>query len=67
MESTLTKILNLNADEQARLFEMLTNNADILTKIVPDIPLVEYLATGKDTSANDQQIIQAYTAWKNKH
>jgi hypothetical protein len=57
-------VLNLNKQELNCLFTILTDNIDILIKVMPGIPLLDYIATGTIISGNTQ-IIQAYDAWKN--
>ena len=56
-------ILNLSKPEQARVFRMLTDNANILLKIIPNAPLLVYIVSG--IAVDDSPITQAYTAWKN--
>ena len=55
-------IQNLSASEQHQLFQMLTDHARILIKLVPDAPLLKYIVSGYTT--NDDPVVQAYTAWK---
>ena len=63
MLDTLTQnILNLNSTDQARVFRMLADHADILIKVVPNAPLLVTILSGVPV-ANDP-ITQAYTAWK---
>jgi hypothetical protein len=54
--------LNLTKAEQAQLFRMLTDYAEVLIKIVPNASLLAYIISGvpEDNSA----ITQAYDAWK---
>jgi len=59
-------VINLNKRDQDRLFRLLTDNADLLVKVIPNIPLLEYIQTGKINSS-DHEIIQAYMAWKIKN
>jgi len=54
--------LNLNKKDQARIFRMLTDNADVLIKIIPNAPLLVYIISG--IPVDDSAITQAYTAWK---
>ena len=56
--------LNLNKQEIDCLFKILTDNVDILIKVMPGIPLLDYIATGTIADSNTP-IIQAYDAWKN--
>lgn len=58
-------IQNLSASEQDRLFQMLTDHASILIKLMPDAPLLKYIVSGYTT--NNDPVIQAYTAWKLTH
>jgi hypothetical protein len=59
------KIMTLNNHEREQLFGMLSNNAALLIKLIPDAPLLNYIITGHTTS--NSEIIQAYNAWKNKN
>jgi hypothetical protein len=66
MIDTLTQnALSLTETEQDSLFRMLTDYADILTKIIPNAPLLDYIVTGIPQS--DDPIIRAYVAWKIKN
>jgi len=56
-------IINLNKRDQDRLFRLLRDNADILTKVVPNLPLLEYIRSGINNNSNNL-IIQAYNVWK---
>jgi hypothetical protein len=57
--------LELTKDEQDSLFRMLTDYADILIKVVPNAPLLDYIVSG--TTQSNDPIIQAYFAWKIKN
>lgn len=57
-------ILNLKDAEQDNLFKMLTDNAYLLIKVVPNAPLLAYIISGMPE--DNSPITQAYTAWKNK-
>ena len=66
MIDTLTQnALALTEKEQDSLFRMLTDYAVILTKIVPNSPLLEYIITG--IPQRDDPIIRAYVVWKSKN
>ena len=63
MIDTLTEnILNLDKKDQAKLFRMLTDYAEVLIKIVPNSPLLAYIISG--APEDNSPITQAYTAWK---
>jgi hypothetical protein len=55
--------MELNSSEKDQLFKLLSENARILLKLVPDSALLKYIVSGY-TSDNDP-LIQAYDAWKN--
>ena len=55
-------ILNLSKADQARVFRMLTDNADTLLKVVPNTPLLVGIVSG--IPVDDSPITQAYNAWK---
>jgi len=57
-------IINLSKKDQDRLFRLLRDNADILTKVIPNLPLLEHICNGINNNSNNL-IIQAYDAWKN--
>ena len=55
-------ILNLSKTDQARVFRMLSDNADILIKVIPNSPLLVGIVRGMPV--DDSAITQAYNAWK---
>ncbi len=59
--------MSLSKQEQDHLFRLLTDNANILAKVIPNIPLLDYIITGNTTLANSSEVIKAYDAWKNKN
>jgi len=64
MIETLTQNISmLNVSEQHQLFKMLSDNAGILIKVIPNAPLLEYIVNGHTDNTNP--IIQAYITWKN--
>ena len=65
MANTLEQnALNLNKQEIDCLFKLLTDNIGILIKVMPGIPLLDYIANGTTNNSNNP-IIQAYNVWKN--
>jgi hypothetical protein len=64
MNSIDQNVINLSKRDQDRLFRLLKDNADILTKVIPNLPLLEYICSGVTNNSNNL-IIQAYDAWKN--
>lgn len=55
-------ILSLSKTEQAQLFRMLSDHANILIKVVPNSPLLIGIVRG--VPVDDSAITQAYNAWK---
>lgn len=62
LDALTENILNLNDKDQATLFRMLTDYAEVLIKIVPNAPLLAYIVSG--VPEDNSPITQAYTAWK---
>lgn len=56
--------LNLSKRELDGLFKLLTDNINIFVKVVPDMPLLQYIANGAPATDSDNPIIQAYNVWK---
>jgi hypothetical protein len=63
MNSIDQNVINLSKRDQDRLFRLLRDNADILTKVIPNLPLLEYIRSGVTNNSNNL-IIQAYNVWK---
>lgn len=59
-------ILSLSKIEQAKFFEMLTNNIDLLIKVMPDMPLLKLIKMQNFDAYQQDELIQAYLAWRNK-
>ena len=54
--------MQLTADEQDQLFKVVTENAELFDKVMPDYPLIKLILHG--TTDSNHEIIQAYVAWK---
>lgn len=52
----------LTQEERNQLFAMLKENASIINKLVPNLPLIQYILTGHTASTNP--LIVAYKAWE---
>ena len=66
MINTLNQhIATLSQSEQEQLFKVLTDNARLLLKLIPDAPLLKYIVSGY--TDNTDPVIQAYTAWKSNN
>lgn len=59
-------ILSLTKIEQAKFFEMLTSNIDLLIKVMPDIPLLKLIKMQNFNANQQDELIQAYLAWHNR-
>ena len=62
LEFITKNVLTLTAEEQDLLFKILTNHADLMSKILPDLPLLDFIRTGN--TPYDHEIIEAYTKWR---
>jgi len=62
LDELTQNILNLNETDQARVFRMLADQADVLIKVIPNAPLLVTIVSG--VPVDDSPIIQAYLAWK---
>jgi hypothetical protein len=61
--NTLTQnIARLTPEEQHQLFGIIDKNAQLLSKIIPNAPLLEYIVNG--TVSSGHPVVQAYMAWK---
>lgn len=56
-------VLGMTEEQQARFFQMITDNADIMTTLFPGSELFQH-AAGSNDAPVDSQILQAYQAWK---
>jgi hypothetical protein len=59
-------ILSLSKIEQSKFFEMLTNNIDLLIKVMPDMPLLKLIKMQNFDAYQQDELTQAYLAWHNK-
>jgi len=62
LDGLTQNVLNLDKTEQARVFRMLSDYADVLVKVVPNSPLLVGIVSG--IPVDDSPITQAYNAWK---
>lgn len=61
-DDIIVNFAKLDAQEKVRLFHMIKQNADILIKVVPNSPLLHYLATGEGDISNP--VIAAFKQWQ---
>jgi hypothetical protein len=62
---TLTQnIMSLTANERATLFAMLTEQIDILIKVIPEITLLRLIKSGDFAGYEQDPLVQAYLVWK---
>lgn len=54
-------MMNLNSQEKATLFSLLTDHADIVEKLIPGAPLINYI---KYNDAFADPIVAEYESWK---
>jgi hypothetical protein len=71
MEKTYIKIdetiMSLNTDERERLFRIVTDNIDIFRKVIPNNPLLAFIAGDSNTMGEAQAhpLVQHLTSWQN--
>lgn len=58
---------NLSTAERNQLFQMCDTHATLLVKLIPNVPLLEYIHTGTTAGADSNILIQQYQAWKLTH
>lgn len=67
MTTTLQQnVMALTKNEQSRLFRMLTDNSDLLAKVLPDITLIRVIQSGNFNLDSNDPVVQAYLDWKNQ-
>jgi hypothetical protein len=71
MEKNMTgtiaqNIMSLTKSEQEQLFSIVNDHADLLSKVIPQVPLLEYITTGVAIDSINDPLIQAYKAWKSQ-
>lgn len=57
-------IMSLTANERATLFAMLTEQIDILIKVIPEITLLRLIKSGDFAGYEQDPMVQAYLVWK---
>ena len=55
-------VMNLNKEEQHQLFGIIDKNSVLLSKVIPNAPLLEYIVNNIDPGGNP--IVAAYQSWK---
>jgi hypothetical protein len=56
--------MSLTANERATLFAMLTEQIDILIKVMPEITLLRLIESGDFAGYEQDPLVQAYLVWK---
>jgi hypothetical protein len=62
LDALTNNAVRLTPEEQDQLFTMLTENAQLINKLVPGMPLIEYIVTGTKRTSNP--LFYAYETWK---
>jgi hypothetical protein len=55
--------MKLTKEEQAKLFEILSDNAELFDKLIPNMPLLTHMLIGGNLDIN-HRIADAYSTWK---
>ena len=58
---------NLSTAERNQLFQMCDTHTTLLVKLIPNVPLLEYIHSGTTAGADSNVLIQQYQAWKLTH
>ncbi len=61
-DDIIVNFAKLSSQEKVRLFLMIKQNADVLIKVIPNSPLLNYLATGEGDLSNP--VIAAFKQWQ---
>jgi hypothetical protein len=56
-------VSNLDSEEKATLFALLTDHVDLVEKLIPGAPFVRYI---KYNEPFEHAVAVEYTAWKSK-
>jgi len=56
-------VSNLDSEEKATLFALLTDHVDLVEKVIPGAPFVRYI---KYNDPFDHVVVSEYQAWKSK-
>ena len=59
-------VINLTSNEKAKLFQLITENAELFNKIMPNLPLVQQIIAGT-VSTIAHPIAADYANWKNNN
>jgi len=59
-------VLKMNADDQGKLFQLLTDNIDVFSQVVPpsSFLLLQYILTGEMSDEDNPPVVEAYVKWK---
>jgi hypothetical protein len=57
-------LANLSTAERNQLFQLCNTHAILLAKLIPNVPLLEYITTGTTAGADSNILIQQYQVWK---
>lgn len=57
-------LANLSTAERNQLFQLCNTHAILLAKLIPNVPLLEYVTTGTTAGADSNILIQQYQDWK---
>lgn len=55
---------NLSEADRDSIFTMITQYADVIDKVAPDLPLIKYIKTGEK---GDSELFNIYDQWKLKN
>jgi hypothetical protein len=57
-------VMKLSEQERAQLFQLLSNNAVLLSKVLPELPLLNHILTNGGNA--EHPLISSFNSWKNQ-
>ena len=62
IDNLTERVGQLSEQEQQQLFHPITEHAELLNKVLPDMPLLAHIL---NNTSSDHQLVQSYVQWKN--
>ena len=62
IDNLTERVGQLSEQEQQQLFHLITEHAELLNKVLPDMPLLAHIL---NNTSSDHQLVQSYVQWKN--
>jgi hypothetical protein len=62
VDNLTERVGQLSVEEQRQLFQLVTEHAELLNKVLPDMPLLAHIL---NNTTSDHELVQSYVQWKN--